>query len=878
MDGMWLRRLRYFIRQRQAEDDLLAELEFHREMKQRELEATGLRGTDAGNAAKVAMGNMLLAREDARAVWMWFWFDTARRNLLHGARILRNSPTFAATSMLTLGLCIGANGAIYALVDWTLLRPLQFPAIDRLAWVQTYAEQGGRINHMQAQNGRAFRALVEQATGVDVGAMGGTLTVNLVSGDRAIAVEQQRLSASMFEVLGIRPLIGRTFSEDEDRDGGPTAVVLSYGMWRTAFGGNGQVVGTRILLRGEPYTVVGVMPERFRTNNTADIWTPLRASIAGEGGGNNYMVLARLREHVEWPAATADIDAIGREFFTRVSPAPGVTRRFELVPIQQAMTSALRQPLLILWGAVFVVLLIGCVNLAGLQLARAIRRTPEIATRVAVGGGRAAIVLQLLAENLVIAIGGGIIGLGVGQLILRVFSKEIADVFPEAIRLDSRVFVFTAGVSLLTTLGFGLIPALKASRVDVRSMMVQGVTIGGEARRARRLIVVSELALAVVLLVGAGLFVRTFEHFQALQPGFDGRDVITATASLQDVRYETSASLNRLFDLTLTRIRQLPGVEGAAVGLTMPYERALNNPWRRPDDPPGRAEIINLTYVTPEYFRTLGMPIVRGRGFAESDGADAPPVVVVNQAFVRRYKLGDAVLGYDLDPARHTTVIGVVGDVPQINGGLSGFEPIDSIPGWYIPAAQAADSLVKTVHTWFSPSWVVRSSRPAAGLAAEMQRALEDVDPQLPFNKFRTVDDLRAEALRLPRTAAMLFGALAGLAVLLSAIGLYGIVATSIGDRLRELGLRIALGANPRQTVVSASWPGVVMSVAGIGAGLLLARAAATLVRSLIWGVQPTDPLTFYGAAGITMAIAMGAVLIPTIRVLSLNPVEALRR
>jgi predicted permease len=871
----WIRRVRYIFRQRQADADVRAELEFHQTMKQREIEGSGLDASAASIAARRAMGNVLLAREEARAVWMWSWLDTTARNIRHGLRIFRTSPTFALTSVLTLGLCIGANTAAYTLVDWLLIRPLPFPDLDRLAWVQTSAERDGRRVQMQSQNGRAFFALAEHASAVTVGAMAGTLTVNLVNDDQAMVVEQQRISASMLDVLGVRPLLGRGFTDDEDRDGGPAAVILGYETWLGRFGGNVNVIGARVLLRGEPYTVVGVMPQRFRTNAAADIWTPLRASTTGEGGGNNYFVFVRLRENVAWPAANGDVEAVGQDLFTRVAPAPGVTRHFVLVPIQEAISSNLRRPLFLLWGAVVIVLLIGCVNLAGLQLARGVSRTPEIATRVAVGGGRVAIVWQLIGESVVIAMAGGLVGVGVGALILRLFASDIADMLPEAVHLDGRVFIFTAALSLLTTFVFGLLPAVKVSRVDVRSMIARGTVVGVQAHRARRLIVVSEIAMTVVLLVGAGLFVRTFRHFQALPAGFDGRGIVAASLSLQDARYETTAGVNRLFDLTLTRIRQLPGVEAAAVGLTLPYQRALNNPWWRSGDHSVQPDVINLTYVTPDYFRALGIPIVRGRSFNAGDSARAPHVAVVNQAFVRRQKFGDEIIGYELDSREHLEVVGVVGDVPQTNGGLIGFEPIDAIPGWYIPAAQVSDATIKTVHTWFSPSWVVRSSR--SGIGVEMQRAVKDVDPLLPFTRFRTIDDLRGEALRLPRAAAGFFGTLAGLAVLLSAIGLYGIVATSIGDRGRELALRMALGSSPRQTFLAASWAGLVTGVVGISLGVVLARASTTLARSLIWGVQPTDPLTFVGAALIALTVAALAVVIPTIRVLSLNPVDALR-
>ncbi len=872
-----IRRLGVLLHQRQVDADVRAELEFHREMKQREFEANGIAAADASLAASRAMGNVLLAREEARAVWVWSWLDVTLRNIRFGVRIFRNSPTFALTSVLTLGLCIGANSAAYTLVDWLLIRPLPYPNADRLAWLQTSAEQAGRSSHMRSQSGRAFLTIAEHATSFDAGAMGGTLTVNLVNGERAMAVDQQRLSASMFGVLGVNPLLGRAFNRDEDREGGPAAVVLSHHTWLQIFAGSPDAIGSRVQLRGEPYTIVGVMPPDFQTNAAADIWTPLRASVTGEGGGSNYTVVVRLRNGVAWPAASGEAETIGRDLFTRVIPAPGATRRFELVSMKEAMTSALRWPLFVLWGAVLVVLLIGCVNLAGLQLARAVKRTPEIATRIAVGGGRVAIVTQLLTESLVIAALGGLIGLGLVELLLRGFARDISEMLPGSVSLDRRVFLFTAAVSVLTTFVFGLIPALKASRVDVRSMLVQGAAIGADAHRTRRLIVISEIALTVVLLVGAGLFVRTFQHFEALPPGFDGRRILAASLSLQDVRYETAAAVNRLFDDTLVQIRQVPGVEAAAVGLTMPYQRALNNPWWPTADHSGQPEIINMTYVTPDFFRTLRIPIVLGRPFTDADSATAPRVALVNQAFVRRYKIGNEILGMELDAREHIQAVGVVGDVPQTNGGLAGFEPIDAIPGWYIPAAQTSNALVKTVHTWFSPSWVVRTSGPPTSVAAEMQRALKAVDAALPFNKFRTVDDLRGEAVRLPRLAATLFATLAGLAVLLSSIGLYGIVATSIGDRRRELGLRIALGSTRRQTLMVASWPGVVTSGAGLAIGVALARASTTLVQSLVWGIQATDRVTFLGAALIGLTVAIVAIAVPTVRVFRLNPVEALR-
>jgi hypothetical protein len=317
MVDAFLRRLRHLVRQRQVDADIRAEIEFHRQQKQQDLERAGLSRVEAAGVSRRAMGNITIAREDARAVWVWRWLDAGLRNIRHGCRVCRNSPTFALTSILTLGLCIGANAAIYTLVDWVLIRPLPFPEPERLAWVVTHAEQGGRSADMRNQAGRAFLALADNATAIDVGAMGVTLTVNLVNGEQVMVVVQQRLSASMIPVLGMRPFLGRAFTAGEDRVSGPTAVLLSHRTWMRAFGGDVSAIGRRVTLRGEPYTVVGVMPEGFRTNMPADIWTPLRASTTGEGQGSNYHVIARLRDGVTGAAADVDIRSVARALNSR---------------------------------------------------------------------------------------------------------------------------------------------------------------------------------------------------------------------------------------------------------------------------------------------------------------------------------------------------------------------------------------------------------------------------------------------------------------------------------------------------------------------------------------------------------------------------------
>jgi len=448
-----------------------------------------------------------------------------------------------------------------------------------------------------------------------------------------------------------------------------------------------------------------------------------------------------------------------------------------------------------LWGAVGVVLLIGCVNIAGLLVARGIAPRPEIAMRIALGGSRGLVVRQMLAESVVLALCGGVGGLAIGFAVSRLLASWLNAAFGVTgeTGLDARVLAITSGFALLTSVAFGLLPALQATRVDLRSALVDsgGTSVAGAARSwPRQLMVAGEIALGVVLLVAAGLLVRSFGYLMGQRPGFDSTHVMTATVSLQDARYRTADGVARLFDRTLERIRTVAGVERAAAALTLPYERALNNGFRLVgSDAPG--QMMNMTYVTPEYFDALRIPVVRGRVFTASDAPGAAPVIVVNQAFVRKHSPDGDPIGRQVQSGGTArTIVGVVGDVQQ-KVGFGGFGPVGAAPASYVPVAQISDGFVTMVHTWFSPSWIVRLSGPQEGIVRQMQQAVESVDPLLPVAKFRTLDEVRGEAVATPRAQAQLLGTLAGLALLLSAVGLYGQAASSVAERTRELGIRL---------------------------------------------------------------------------------------
>jgi len=864
--------------------EMASEMDGHMERYAADLIARGVEPGEARRRARIEFGSTAAASEECREAVGLRWPNEFARDLRYAARVLRKSPTFTAAAVATLALCIGANTAIFSVVDAVLLRPLPYPHPDRLAWVARHYHDQRSEGEGLAENGRIWEAVRDNAGYLDAAVFSdGSMGVNFAAGGRVEYVKQQRVASGFFRVLGIAPLIGREFSADDDREGGPAVTVLSHALWKRIFREDPSIVGQAITLRGEPYTVVGVLPANFQSSTPADLWTPLRPSQNGEGGGWNYVVAGRLRPGVTWAQADTQIEALGAPIFHENGRQTSV--RLHLISFQRGLTDDLHRPLLILWAAVGVVLLIGCVNIAGLLLARAAGRTRELATRMALGGGRAALVRQLLAESVLLGLCGGAAGVILGWLgvkALKLLAHDSLNVW-QAVELNWRVLAATGCASIAAGILFGLYPALVASRLEIRAALGEagrGVA-GGRNPWPRRLLVASEVALGVVLLVGAGLLIRTFAHLRGLNPGFDAHNVIAAQLSLQDARYATSQRVNRLFDESLARIRELPGVESAAVTLSLPYERALNDGFQRLD---GRhvdtePQITNMFYVSPEFFRVLRIPLLRGRVFSTADSSTAASALVVSESFVRMYLRDDDPLGrhLDLGGGDKREIVGVVGDIQQKSGWGDG-SPSSVMPDIYIPSTQVEDKFMQLVHIWFSPSWIVRTTGPAEGVIAGMQRALESVDSRLPFAGFHSMEDVRYRALAQERFQAVLLGALAGLALLLAAVGIYGLIANSVAERTRELGIRLALGASLAQAMRSVALPGVALALAGVVAGSVLAGFAAQLLRHLVWGVRPGDPLTFVAVGLGLLGVATAASFLPALRITRLNPAETLRQ
>jgi len=865
--------------------EMAAEMDSHIERYAADLVARGVEPGEARRQARMEFGSAAAAAEECREAVGMRWPDEFARDLRYAVRVLRKSPTFTAAAVATLALCIGANTAIFSVVDAVLLRPLPYAHPEQLFSVARHFHGKGSDGYQMNLWGGAWEAVRDNAAYVDASVFSdGSMGVNFAAGGRVEYVKQQRVSAGFFRVLGIAPLIGREFSANEDRQGGPAVAVLSYALWKRAFHADPSIVGRAVDLRGEPHTIVGVLPANFQSIVPADLWTPLRPSRSGEGGGSNYAIVTRLRSGTTWAQANGQIEAVGAPVLRAFGQDPS-TERLRLVSFQRGLTEDVRQPLVILWAAVGLVLLIGCVNIAGLLLARAAGRTREMATRLALGSGRAALIRQMLAESVVLGLCGGAAGAALGWLGVRALKALMPlslNVW-QAVELDWRVLAATACASVAAGILFGLYPALVASRLQIRAALGEagrGVA-GGRNPWPRRLLVASEVALGVVLLVGAGLLIRTFAHLRGLNPGFDARNVITAELSLQDARYATNQSVNRLFDQSLARMRELPGVESAAVALSLPYERALNDGFRRLDGAhvDTESQITNMFYVTPEYFRVLRIPLLRGRVFTAADSSTAAPAAVVSEAFVKMYLRGDEAVGRHLDLGGddRREIVGVVGDVQQKSGWGDG-SPLAAMPDIYIPATQVDDKFIPMVHTWFSPSWIVRFSGSAEGVIAGMQQALESVDPRLPFAGFHSMEDVRYRSLAEERFQAVLLGALAGLALLLAAVGIYGLIASSVAERTRELGIRLALGATVAQAMRAVALPGLALALAGVAVGSVLAGFASRLLRHLVWGIGPGDPLTFVAVGIGLLGVAAAASFLPALRVTRLNPAETLRQ
>jgi predicted permease len=877
----WLKQL---VSRRRQYRDLSDEMAEHIQEKVEELMSGGMPRQDAEAAARRQFGNVFLIEEHGREVWQWALFDAILRDLKYALRQLLRNPGFTFTVLLTLSVAIGANTAVFSMVNALLLRPLPYSEPEKLASLMRNYTFASKFDTEAGQNGETWELVRDNVSAVQAAAYSYDSTgVNLQTETTANYVHQQRVSAGYFEVLGVHPIVGRTFNAEEDRPHGPKAVILSFEIWTSLFFSERSVVGRSILLKGEPHVVIGVLPANTHTTAAADLWTPLQPRTSGEGEGENYHVVMRLKSGSSWAQANAQLANLHPNSFLKFAKQNlAGSAWLSARSLQQDMASTARTPVTMLMSAVAVILLIACANLTGLMLVRVMRRSGELATRLALGATKASILRQLMMEPALLAFGGGVLGLGLASATVDLFARFIPpDMLPVGgLAIDHGVVFFALLVTLATTLLIGILPALEIRRADIRpSLAAAASRTGTRGARSgiRQSLIAGEVMLTVMLLACAGLLVRTLVYLQTLPPGFDSTNVLAAQVSLDDARYHNAEAFHRLLQQSVAAMKEIPGVESAAVGLNLPFERGLNDGFQLADGPGAKEpHMTSAAYVTPEYFQVLRIPLLSGRIFSESDTSISQNVVVVNESFARKFMGTTDVVGRHISSAGTVSlIVGVVGDVTKEPGLISA--PLASEVTYYMPAAQIDGPSAAMLHVWFQPSWIVRGQRPIAGLTESMQKAIASVDPQLPIAGFHRLSDIQALALRQQRFLVLLLGTLAALALVLSLVGIYGLVSNMVVQRTREIGIRMALGSSVRQAMLEVGSSGIIAVSMGLAGGLALSTVSVRLIKTELYGVQTYDPLTFLAVLTLLIIAAAAATFLPTRRIANIDPASTLR-
>ncbi|MEI9975930.1 MAG: ABC transporter permease [Ignavibacteriota bacterium] len=813
-------------------------------------------------------------------------------DIAHAARILRRSPGFTTMAVGAIAIGIGACTAIFSVVNKVLLEPLPYPEPDRLVQLISTSPVGNQsvVSIPEFLIWRAYSPVFEDLAAYDTNGP----SVNLTMGDRPEPLPTARVSADYFRVFGARVEAGRTFDVLEDSAGGARVAVISHGLWQRRFGGDRTVLGGRISLEGRDHRVIGVVSGEFRSDPPADLWLPLRAGESDRDHMSLVRVAGRMRRGVTLETAQRSIAATVTPFIHRYPDAPRLYgETFTAIPLRDAVVGDVRPALYLLGGAVGFVLLISCANVAHLLLARSTRRTREIAIRAALGAGRPAIVRQLLTESMLLAIGGGLLGLLLGwagvRELLAVSPGEIPRVGANgaAIALDGRIFLFTMGVSALTGLLFGLLPALSASRADLASVVKDNASQSGMGLRrslARPALVVVEMALALVLLAGAGLLIRTFTAQRAVNRGFDEQNVLTLEMPLGGARFDRTEAVAQMVHHAEARLRHLPGVMAVATTSSLPLEPSPMMPFtamERDQRLVGRYHgAAAWRSVSPQYFDAFRIRLLRGRFFTPGDNGATASVVIVNLAMVRKYwpevdanPIGEWIqigqrMGRDLED-QPRQIVGVVADLREAGLRLE--------PMLYVPAMQVPDGLNAHNNALLPLTWVVCAAENVPLPTLAVQETLRSVSDGLPLSRIRTMHQVVAASSARTEFYTLLLTVFAGMALLLAAVGLYGLMAYSVEQRTVEIGIRMALGAEPGTVRRMVIWQGMRLGAAGVAVGVPAAGMLARVMNGLIVGMRSWDPAVFAGVAGALAVVALLASYVPSVRATRVDPVEALR-
>ena len=813
--------------------------------------------------------------------------ETLVADLKHAVRMLRQSPGFTITAVSALALGIGANTAIFSVVNTVLLRPLPYPQPDRVVQLMLRGPQGNApIASVPIYNvWRSQDSVLEDVTAYDLNGPG----LNLSGGDRPEQVKGIRVSHEYFHLFGVPVIHGRPFTPEEDRPHGPNVAVIGFGLWQRRFGTSPDVVGKPILLGGERYTVIGIIGADFVPDPPADVWLPFQADPNSTNGAFYFRAAARLKPGITLDQAKAALDLAAAGYKRKFPNTMGSKATFTAEPMAETIVRNIRPTLYILLGAVGFVLLIACANVANLLLARAGGRAREIAIRAAIGAGRGRIIRQLLTESVLLASFGGVLGLMLGVLGVRALLAVNPGNIPRigvdgaAVTLDWRVLGFTVLLSAATGVLFGLMPALHASRADLSSTLKEGGSRSGSSgqNRVRSVLVVVEMALAIVLLVGAGLLIRTFMALHSVTPGFDAHNVLTFTTALTGSRFDRTVTIANMARQAQEHLEAIPGVQAASAAATLPLQGGLALPFviegRPLTDGPYHGG-GDWSYVTYRYFDVFRIPVLRGRVFDVRDDGAAPPVVVISDAMARKFWPKENPVGQRISIAKGAgifnelprEIVGVVADAHD--DGLN----VDPGPKMYVPLGQVKDAVMATNNRFMPLSWVVRTSGDPYLLSASIQRELI-ASTDLPAADVRSMDQVVIRSTSRNRFNTLLLGVFAATAILLACIGLYGLMSYSVQQRTLEFGIRLALGAESgslRNMVIGRA---MVLASAGIMIGLGGAFGLTRMMAGLLFGVKPSDPAVFAGVAVLLAIVALLASYIPARRAVRIDPMVALR-
>jgi len=872
-------RVRSLFRRKAAEGELDDELRFHMEQQLQKYLQSGLPRDQALRRVRTEFGGLDQVKEECRDARGVHVMESLFQDLRYGLRTLRKSPGFTAVALFTLALGIGANTAIFSVVYGVLLRPLPYRDPSRLMVLNETTPRVGTVSvsYPNFLDWRAeSRALAEMAAVCGV-------SFNLAGISQPENISGEAVSPNFLSMLGVRPFLGRDFDPSEEKAGAAPVVLLGYPLWQSHFGGDRNVIGRMIALDGRGYTIIGVLPPGFRSVDKTDVvepigvWATDNSSVAERGNRGDMVVAGRLRAGVGFGQARAEMEGIAARL-AQAYPATNDQFGVALQPIREVFVSDVRPAVLVLFGAVMFVLLIACANVVNLFLMRAAGRTKEIALRIAIGASRGRIVRQMLAESFALAFLGGLFGLalaaggidGIARLI------PMDTLAGASVNLNGAVLLFAAGVVVSSALIFGLAPAIHSTKADVQSELKEGGRSSSASTgqsRWRNVLVIAEVSLALILLVGAGLMMKSLYRLLSVDPGFRPDRVLTMEMSLRTSQYDKDAAVLNFWQQVLDRVRALPGVEDAALGTGIP----LTDNHSRTDitvegmalPKPGSFPHPDVHRVSPEYVSTLGVRLLGGRAFTDADSETAPRVAMINAMAAQRLFPGGNPVGKrfmfgrpSAKPPKWIAIVGVVGDTKLY--GLANPSRLEV----YLPLRQSAPSEMNLV---------VKSGIDPAALTSAIRHAIASIDKDQPIFAIATMRKLVGDSVSTRRITLILLGLFSGLALVLAAIGIYGVISYSVAQRTHEIGIRMALGAQRGDVLRLILAQGVKIAGAGAAIGIGLSLGLTRLMANLLFAVSAADPPTFAAVAIVLVAIAMLACYIPARRILRVDPTIALR-